>query len=95
MHCDIFKDKLIRQTCPLSAVGEHTMNTGHKISPENIKILNSEGTWAGHCNKEALYIKEHRANLNRDQGIEQPPIYEHLVSSVCLRSVQVAQATSS
>ena len=33
------------------------MNTGHKISPENIKILDSKGTWARCRIKEAYGCK--------------------------------------
>ena len=83
-----------RKTAPLTAVGEHIRDTGHNITPENIVILDNEESWTRRRIKEALYIKEHRPDLNRDQGVELPPIYDHLVSRD-LRSDHVAQATSS
>ena len=62
-----------RQPYPLTAVGEPIMDTGHNILPDHIKVLDSEETWYRCCIKEALYIKEHRADINRSQGVELPP----------------------
>ena len=79
-----------RLTRPLSAIGEHIESTGHDIYPNDIKVLDTEQTWLRRKIKEALYIKEHQPELNRDRGYELAPIYDHLVSRDCTSSRHVA-----
>ena len=69
-----------RLRSPVTAVGEHKREKGHDFPPSNIKILDSEEQWLRRRVKEALFIKERNPNLNRDRGMELPPIYSHLVS---------------
>jgi hypothetical protein len=75
----------IHKRTPLTAVGKHIEDTGHGIPEDNIKILDTESVKHRRRVKEALYIKEHTPDLNRDQGIDLAPIYSHIVSRGRLR----------
>ena len=72
-----------RQYSPVTAVGEHKRDKGHDFPPKNIKILDSEEQWLRRRVNEALFIKERDPDLNRDCGMDLPPIYDHLVSRDC------------
>ena len=80
-----------RLTPPLSAVGEHRVNTGHNIPPENLKVLDNEENWFRRRVKEAIHIKRHNPKLNRDKGMELSAIYDHVVSRERLPPSNVAQ----
>ena len=49
-----FKEQL-RQTPPLTAVGQHKLEKGHKFPQDNVKILDSEEHWLRRRVKEALF----------------------------------------
>jgi hypothetical protein len=66
---------------PLTAVGEHCAKKLHFVPEENLKILDSETIKPRRKVKEALLIKEHNPDLNRDRGVELPAIYDLIVAS--------------
>ena len=63
-----------------TAVGEHTISTGHTISLGNSKILCREPDWIKRKVKESIYIRQQHPNMNRDQGYQLPPVYNQLLS---------------
>ena len=63
-----------------SAIKEHQDNTGHRCTIKNIKILGKEDHWYRRKVKESLMILRHKPSLNRDRGLELPPVYSTLLS---------------
>ncbi|KAL9953838.1 hypothetical protein ACROYT_G041308 [Oculina patagonica] len=55
-----------------SAVSEHTHNTGHYPLWNEVKFIDREPHWYTHRVKEAIQIRLHPNNINRDSGIEIP-----------------------
>ena len=64
-----------------SAIHEHCSNTGHNITARNAKILASESSQMKRKVKEAILIKQRRPSLNRDEGLDLPPVYTTLLTS--------------
>ena len=62
-----------------TGVGEHCNNTGHSVSWDNTKVLAREQDWLKRKVKEAIYIKQQRPIMNRDQGYQLPSIYGHII----------------
>ena len=71
-----FKEHSSTERSILTAVGEHCKNTGHSISWENIKVLSGESNYWRRKIKEAIEIRCQAPHLNRDQGMDLPPIYD-------------------
>ena len=69
------------RTHPGSAVREHMANTGHSFSFDDLTILGREPGFNARKIKEALAIFKHRPTLNRDQGVEVPPIMLSLLNT--------------
>jgi hypothetical protein len=63
-----------------SAIHEHIERTGHRIDWDNIKIIDKEQDTIKRKIKEAIHIKLKKPSLNRDQGLDLPPIYNQLLS---------------
>ena len=68
-----------RATSPLSttqkgihAVLEHSHNTGHYLLWNEVKIIDRDPHWYTRRVKEAIHIRLHPNNINRDSGIEIP-----------------------
>ena len=68
----------VRLIGPLTAVGEHCQNTGHKITEENIKVIGRESSLWKRKIREAIEIMQRQPTLNRDTGYYMPPIYNTL-----------------
>ena len=64
-----------------SALYEHCEQTGHQIKPENTKVITSEDFHLKRLVKEAISIKQRRLSLNREEGLELPPVYNTLLVS--------------
>ena len=63
-----------------SPVVTHTMNTGHNISWNHVKILDSDSNWFARGVRESIQINIHGSNLNRDKGRHHlPGVYTHLL----------------
>ena len=62
-----------------SAVREHTLSSGHSISLENVRILASESRYNPRKIREALEIYKINPKLNREQGVEIPPVLLQLL----------------
>ena len=61
----------IRFACTqTSAVAEHTNNTGHYPLWNEVKFIDRDPHWYKRRVKEAIHIKLHPNNINRDIGIE-------------------------
>ena len=63
-----------------SAIYEHTTSTGHIMDWKNVKVLASEQNETRRKVKEAIWIRKKRPDLNRDAGLDLPPIYNDLLS---------------
>ena len=74
-----FKEHTTRKNTN-SAVKEHLEATNHRCSMENVKILEREENWYKRKIKEAIMIQRHQPTLNRDKGLELPPVYSSLLS---------------
>ena len=59
-----------------SAVLEHTQSLGHSISFEDVRILACETHYNARKIREALEIYKAKPSLNRDQGVEIPPVLQ-------------------
>ncbi|KAL9973358.1 hypothetical protein ACROYT_G019801 [Oculina patagonica] len=55
-----------------SAVAEHTNNTGHYPLWNEVKFIDRDQHWYKRRVKEAIHIRLHPNNINRDNGIEIP-----------------------
>ncbi|KAL9964367.1 hypothetical protein ACROYT_G027998 [Oculina patagonica] len=55
-----------------SAVAEHTNNTGHYPLWNEVKLIDRDSHWYTRRVKEAIHIRLHPNNINRDSGIEIP-----------------------
>ncbi|KAL9980357.1 hypothetical protein ACROYT_G008932 [Oculina patagonica] len=55
-----------------SAVAEHTNNTGHYPLWNEVKFIDRDPHWYKRRVKEAIHIRLHPNNINRDNGIEIP-----------------------
>jgi len=66
-------DRDIRLTCTqTSAISEHTHKTGHYPIWNEVKFIDRDPHWYTHRVKEAIHIRLHPNNVNRDSGIEIP-----------------------
>ena len=63
-----------------SAIHEHMTNTNHNMDWDNAMILERESNTQRRKIKEAIQIKRRKPSLNRDQGLDLPPIYHTLLS---------------
>ena len=63
-----------------SAIHEHTADTSHTMDWDNTRILGRESNIHRRKIREAIYIKRRQPSLNRDQGLDLPPIYHTLLS---------------
>ena len=55
-----------------SAVSEHAHNTGHKPLWNEVKFIDRDPYYYTRKVKEAIHIRLHPNNINRDSGIEIP-----------------------
>ena len=62
-----------------SGKSEHLITTGHTVSLNNTKVISKEDRWYPRKVKEAVYIKTHKPVLNRDQGLQLPEVYNHIL----------------
>ena len=58
--------------CQTSAVAEHANATGHGPSWNDVKFIDRDPHWHTRRVKEAIQIRLHPNNINRDNGIEIP-----------------------
>ena len=63
-----------------TAVGEHLAKYKHKVSLENIDIIEREERVLARKIKEAIYIRNQQPELNRDDGHYLAPIWNNLLS---------------
>ena len=63
-----------------SAVHEHCTDKQHSMDWNNIKILDREQHPIRRKIKEAIHIHRATPSINRDQGMDLPPVYKHLLS---------------
>ena len=73
------KEHVAKSSSNNSAVGEHCNLTSHEIDPENVRILSREDKFWTRKIREAVEIRCHKPNLNRDCGYELPPVYLNLL----------------
>ena len=70
-----FKEHSATERTIITAIGEHCKNTGHHISWDNVKILSNESSYWRRKIRESIEIRCHNPQLNRDQGMDLPAIY--------------------
>ena len=56
----------------ISAVSEHAHNTGHKPLWNELKFIDRDPYYYTLWVKEAIHVRLHPDNINRDSGIEIP-----------------------
>ena len=56
----------------ISAVSEHANKIGHHPLWNEVKFIDRDSHWYTHRVKEAIHIRLHPDNINRDNGIEIP-----------------------
>ena len=54
----------------ISAVSEHANNTGHSALWNEVKFIDRNPHWYTRRGKDAIHIRLHPNNINRDSGIE-------------------------
>jgi hypothetical protein len=70
-----------RKTDKESALLEHIKHSGHSISFDDVSILANETNYNARKVKEALEIHKSNPTLNRDQGVEVPPVLLQLLKT--------------
>lgn len=63
---------------PLTTVGEHVVETGHRMDWKDIKILGTETTWLSRKIKESIEISTHNPQINDNSGYKLSPLYSTL-----------------
>jgi len=58
-----------------SAVSEHANETGHLPIRKEVKFIDRNLHWYTRTVKEAIHIRLHPNNINRDRGIEIPEVW--------------------
>ena len=63
-----------------SAIYDHISKTGHTCcSLENVKVIDREDKYWARKYRESIHIHKRQPKLNRDKGLEIPPILLNLV----------------
>ena len=68
-----------RKVGNLTAIGEHLVETGHKIDKDKVTIIGREDKFWRRKIHESVKIREHKPPLNRDFGYQLPAIYNSLL----------------
>ena len=55
-----------------SAVSVNANKTGHYLLLDEVKVIDKDPHWYSRRVKEAIHIRLHHNNINRDSGIEIP-----------------------
>ena len=58
-----------------SAVSEHANKIGHYSLWDEVTFIDRDPHWYSHRVKEAIHIRLHPNNINRDSGIEIPEVW--------------------
>ena len=66
-----------------SALAEHSSKTKHQVRLEDAKIIAREDHYYRRKVREALEIKKHPKNLNRDGGYEISDSWRPLLRQIC------------
>jgi predicted GIY-YIG superfamily endonuclease len=64
----------------ITGIGEHIVNMSHSFNKKHMSVIVKEEDTVKRKVKEALLIRRKRPELNRDLGIELPPIYDSMLS---------------
>jgi len=85
-----------------SAVSEHANKAGHHPLWNEVKFIDQDSHWYARRVKEAIHIRLHPDNINRDNGIEIPeawiptikkhnrrPVHVHLISEPPKKQLQI------
>ncbi|XP_078370337.1 uncharacterized protein LOC144654108 [Oculina patagonica] len=70
-----------------SAVAEHTNNTGHYPLWNEVKFIDRDQHWYKRRVKEAIHIRLHPNNINRDNGIEIPEAWMPTIKKTTTREL--------
>ncbi|RMX47795.1 hypothetical protein pdam_00008577 [Pocillopora damicornis] len=71
-----------------SAVSEHAHNTGHKLLWNEVKFIDRDPYYYTRRVKEAIHIRLHPNNINRDSGIEIPEAWMPTIKKHNRRAVR-------
>ena len=77
-----------------SAVSEHSFEAHHKIDWDNTKVLEKEDRDYPRLVGEAILIRKNDPQLNRDQGLELPSLYNALIKRPLTSAVNRGQSPS-
>ena len=70
-----------------SAVSEHSNATGHHPLWDEVKFIDRDPHWYTRRVKEAIHVRLHPDNINRDNGIEIPEAWMPTIKQHSSRSV--------
>jgi len=77
-----------------STVSEHAKKTGHHPLWNEVKFIDRDWHWYTRRVKEAIHIRLHPDNINRDNGIEIPEAWILTIKEHLQRVVQYTQTDS-
>ena len=81
-------DRDLRLACTqASAVSEHANKTGHFPIWNEIKFTDRDPHWCTRMVKEAIHVRLHPNNINRDSGIEIPEAWTLTIKKHSSRSI--------
>ena len=82
-------DRVIRLSgTETSAVSEHAHKTGHYRLWNEVKFIDRDRHWYTRRVKEAIHIRLHPDNINRDTGIEIPEVWMSTIKKHNRKTVQ-------
>jgi hypothetical protein len=70
----------LRKTGSHSAVAEHITNKGHTANEQDSKVGAREDKFWRRKIHEAIVIRDTCQKMNRDQGLQLPPVYNKILS---------------
>ena len=75
------KEHCSQRKSSTSAVSEHLKSCNHNIQQDQVKILAKESRDFPRRVLAAIYIRQQKPNLNRDQGLDLDPVWDPIIKN--------------